>query len=81
MISPLYKINENVSAYVSWQYGEKAGIAQFTNGVSNLAKAEKSSAYESGIKAVFGRRASLTAGPANGRFVATISIPNVALAP
>ena len=33
------------------------------------------------LKAVFGRRASLTAGPANGRFVATISIPNVAMAP
>ena len=33
------------------------------------------------LQAVFGRRASLTAGPADGRFVATISIPNVTLAP
>ena len=33
------------------------------------------------LQAVFGRRASLTAGPAGGRFVATISIPNVMLAP
>ncbi len=33
------------------------------------------------LHAVFGRRASLTAGPANGRFVATIAIPNVTLAP
>ena len=33
------------------------------------------------LRAVFGKRASLTAGPAGGRFVATISIPNVKLAP
>ena len=33
------------------------------------------------LSAVFGKRASLTAGPAGGRFVATISIPNVTLAP
>ena len=33
------------------------------------------------LNAVFGKRASLTAGPANGRFVATIAIPNVMLAP
>ena len=33
------------------------------------------------LQAVFGRRASLTAGPAGNRFVATIFIPNVTLAP
>ena len=33
------------------------------------------------LNAVFGKRASLTAGPADGRFVATIAIPNVMLAP
>jgi hypothetical protein len=33
------------------------------------------------LQAVFGKRASLTAGPAGGRFVATISIPKVTLAP
>ena len=33
------------------------------------------------LQAVFGNRASLTAGPAGDRFVATISIPNVTLAP
>jgi Histidine kinase len=32
------------------------------------------------LQAVFGKRASLTAGPTGDRFVATISIPNVALA-
>ncbi len=33
------------------------------------------------LRAVFGKRASLTAGPVGGRFVATISIPRVTLAP
>lgn len=33
------------------------------------------------LRAVFGKRASLTAGPTDGRFVATISIPGVKLAP
>ena len=33
------------------------------------------------LQAVFGRRATLTAGEANGRFVATIAIPNVTLVP
>jgi hypothetical protein len=33
------------------------------------------------LQAVFGKRASLSAGQVGGRFVATISIPNVALAP
>jgi len=52
LVSPLYKVNENLNAYVSWQYGEKAGIAQFVNGVSSLASSEKSSAYEVGVKSV-----------------------------
>lgn len=50
VISPSYKINDNLTTYVSLQYGEKAGIAQFTNGVSNLVKAEKTTAYEWGVK-------------------------------
>jgi hypothetical protein len=33
------------------------------------------------LQAVFGRRATLTAGPAGDRFIATISIPDVKLAP
>jgi outer membrane receptor protein involved in Fe transport len=35
---------------VSWQYGEKAGIAQTTNGISNLVLAEETSAFEIGVK-------------------------------
>ena len=50
VFSPSYKINENLTTYVSWQYGEKGGIAQVVSGVSKQAKAEKTSAYEWGLK-------------------------------
>ncbi len=50
VISPSYKINDNLTTYVSWQYGEKAGISQVTNGVSQLAKPEKNTSYELGVK-------------------------------
>lgn len=51
LISPSFRINDNVMTYVSWQYGEKAGISQTTNGVSNLAVGEKTSSVELGVKA------------------------------
>jgi len=50
VISPTYKWNENLTTYASWQHGEKAGIAQATNGVSNLVSEEKIDAYELGVK-------------------------------
>lgn len=50
VLSPSYKINENVTSYLALQHGEKAGIAQATNGISNLVKAEKTDAYEIGVK-------------------------------
>ncbi len=53
VISPTYKFNENLTGYVSWQHGEKAGIAQATNGISNIVKEEKNDAYELGVKSVF----------------------------
>jgi iron complex outermembrane recepter protein len=52
VVSPSYKINENLTTYFSWQYGEKAGISQQSNGESFLAKAEKTSAYELGLKSL-----------------------------
>lgn len=52
VISPSYKISNNVTTYTSWQYGEKAGISQQVNGLSYLAEAEKSNAYEWGIKSI-----------------------------
>ncbi|MBC3873189.1 TonB-dependent receptor [Undibacterium flavidum] len=50
VISPSYRINDNLTSYFSWQYGEKAGISQVTNGVSNKVKAEKTNAFELGAK-------------------------------
>jgi outer membrane receptor protein involved in Fe transport len=52
VVSPLYKINDQLNVYGSWQYGEKAGISQFVNGVSGLASAEESASYELGVKSV-----------------------------
>ncbi|MBS0348437.1 MAG: TonB-dependent receptor [Proteobacteria bacterium] len=50
VVSPSYKVNPNLTTYFSWQYGEKAGISQLTNGVSNLVKAEKTNSFELGLK-------------------------------
>lgn len=50
VISPSYKFNNNLTAYTSWQHGEKAGIAQLTNGISNLVKPEKNDSFEIGFK-------------------------------
>jgi hypothetical protein len=61
VLSPTYKFSDSLSVYVSWQYGEKAGIAQFTNGVSNLSVAERNHAYEMGIKSYSAAHCFLTA--------------------
>lgn len=50
VVSPSYKINDQVTTFVSWQYGEKPGIAQFVNGVSSRVEAEKTNDFELGIK-------------------------------
>lgn len=50
VLSPSYKINDNLTTYLALQHGEKAGISQATNGYSNLVKAEKTDAYEIGFK-------------------------------
>ena len=52
VVSPSWKINDDFSTYVSWQHGEKAGISQFVNGTSDLVRAEKTDAYEIGLKTV-----------------------------
>jgi iron complex outermembrane receptor protein len=56
VFSPSYKFSKDLTAYTSWQYGEKAGISQLTNGVSNLVKKEKTSAFEVGVKAALLQR-------------------------
>ena len=53
VLSPTYKFNKDLTGYVSWQYGEKAGISQLTNGVSNLVRKERTSAYEAGLKSAW----------------------------
>jgi outer membrane receptor protein involved in Fe transport len=52
VLSPSYKFNDQVNTYFSWQYGEKAGISQFVNGISSLAPGEETSSYELGLKTV-----------------------------
>ena len=49
-VSPSYKLNPDLTAYFSFQHGEKAGIAQFYNGVSYPVKAEKTNNFELGFK-------------------------------
>jgi iron complex outermembrane receptor protein len=62
ILSPAYKLRANLTAYLSLQYGEKAGIAQFTNGISNVAAAEKTRSYEAGLKSLLlGRKLSVNA--------------------
>jgi iron complex outermembrane receptor protein len=50
LLTPSYKFNENVTAYASWQYGEKSGSALNINGLPTQVKPEKTNAYEIGFK-------------------------------
>ena len=50
VLSPSYKFSDTETGYISYQYGEKAGISQFVNGVSYRVDAEKNTAYEIGLK-------------------------------
>ncbi|MEY8878116.1 MAG: TonB-dependent receptor, partial [Leptothrix sp. (in: b-proteobacteria)] len=50
VVSPSYKFSPDQTGYVSWQYGQKAGISQFVNGVSSPVKAEKTNSLEVGLK-------------------------------
>lgn len=48
--SPSYKITEDQTAYFTAQYGEKGGVSQLVNGLSFLAKPEKVTSLETGLK-------------------------------
>jgi iron complex outermembrane receptor protein len=52
LITPSYKINKNLTAYTSWQYGEKSGSALNVNFVAANVKPERTSAFELGLKSV-----------------------------
>lgn len=56
--SPSYKLDDDHTAYVSWQHGEKPGVSQIVGatpqgGKSALTKPEKTDAYELGLKSTF----------------------------
>ena len=53
VVSPSYKFSDTETGYISWQYGEKAGIAQVVNGFSDLVLPEKNNSYEIGLKSSF----------------------------
>ncbi len=50
VLSPSLKLTPDVTSYVSYQHGEKAGIAQLVNGISTPAAAEKTNSFELGLK-------------------------------
>jgi outer membrane receptor protein involved in Fe transport len=50
VLSPSYKFTRDLTGYASLQHGEKAGIAQFVNGISTPVRAEKTDSFELGFK-------------------------------
>ena len=50
VLSPSYKLGQDATTYLSFQHGEKAGISQVVNGISQLVAAEKTNALEWGVK-------------------------------
>jgi len=50
LLSNSWRLTDAHTAYLSLQYGEKAGIVQFTNGIPSNALAEESINYEVGLK-------------------------------
>ncbi|UOA10108.1 TonB-dependent receptor plug domain-containing protein [Methylobacter sp. S3L5C] len=48
--TPTYKINDDLTTYVSWQYGQKSGSAIVTNGLPDTVKPEETNAAELGLK-------------------------------
>lgn len=52
-VSPAYKVNENLTTYAAYQYGEKAPVAQVINNASVNALPEKTNNFELGVKTTF----------------------------
>jgi iron complex outermembrane receptor protein len=50
VLSPSWRISDQNTAYMSWQYGEKSGSALNVNGVSANVRPEKTNAFEIGLK-------------------------------
>lgn len=51
VVSPRYRLTDDLTAYVSYQHGEKPGISQVVNGNSLLAAGESGNHYELALKA------------------------------
>ncbi|MDO9164052.1 MAG: TonB-dependent receptor [Methylococcaceae bacterium] len=49
-LTPSYKFNEDLTGYLSWQYGEKSGSVIATNGIAQKVKPENTHALELGLK-------------------------------
>lgn len=61
--SPTYKFNDQVTGYVTWQYGEKSGAPNVVNGKSIPVKVERTQDYEVGFKSnLFDKTLILNAG-------------------
>jgi hypothetical protein len=50
LLSPTYKFNDKVTSYVSFEYNQKAGIAEFINSVPTVVQPERTTALEWGVK-------------------------------
>jgi iron complex outermembrane receptor protein len=50
-VSPSYKFSEQLTGYVTLQYGEKSGTPLVVNGASSQVKPERTQALETGFKA------------------------------
>lgn len=49
-LTPSYKINDDLTTYLAWQYGEKSGSVAPANGVSRIVDPEETHALELGFK-------------------------------
>lgn len=49
-LTPSYKINDDLTVYSAWQYGEKSGSALNINGIASQVKPEETHAIELGLK-------------------------------
>jgi len=49
-LGPSYRFSNDVTGYLTWQYGEKSGSALNVNGLSANVRPEKTNAFELGLK-------------------------------
>ncbi|MFL6657569.1 MAG: TonB-dependent receptor [Massilia sp.] len=52
VLSPHYKFSPELTAYTSWQHGEKSGSAINVNGTPTVVRPETTNAFELGLKSI-----------------------------